>query len=39
MLCERFFGNNFVELEKIAKLKYEDFFTRRATKTLDEVNR
>jgi hypothetical protein len=39
MLCERFFGNNYGELEKIAKLKFEDFFNRRAPKTLDEINR
>jgi hypothetical protein len=30
MLCERFFGNNFGELKKIAKLKFEDLFNRRA---------
>jgi hypothetical protein len=39
LLCERFFGNNFGELCKIAKLKFEDFFTPRGTKTLDELNR
>jgi hypothetical protein len=26
-------------MKKIAKLKYEDFFTRGASKTLDEINR
>jgi hypothetical protein len=26
LLCERFFGNNFGDLCKIAKLKFEDFF-------------
>jgi hypothetical protein len=39
MLSERFFGNNFGELERIAKLKFEDLFNRRAPKTLDEINR
>jgi hypothetical protein len=39
LLCERFFGNNFGELCKIAKLKFEDFFTQRGAKTLDELNR
>jgi hypothetical protein len=39
LLCERFFGKNYGELCKIAKLKFEDFFTRRGTKTLDELNR
>jgi hypothetical protein len=39
MLCEGFFGNNFEELKKIAKLKFEDFFVRRAAKSLDEINR
>ncbi len=39
ILCERFFGLNgddHLELRKIAKLKYEDFFARRAAKSLDE---
>jgi len=39
MLCEGFFGNDFEELKKIAKLKFEDFFVRRAAKSLDELNR
>ena len=26
-------------MQKIAKLKYEDFFTRGVSKTLDEINR
>jgi hypothetical protein len=39
MLHEGFFGNNFEELKKIAKLKFEDFFVRRAAKSLDEINR
>jgi hypothetical protein len=40
ILCERFFGqgNNFERMKKIAKLKYEDFFTRGVSKTLDELN-
>jgi hypothetical protein len=35
ILCERFFGlnvNDHFELRKIAKLKYDDFFVRRAAK-------
>jgi hypothetical protein len=42
ILCERFFGlngNDHLELRKLAKLKYEDFFVRRAAKSLDELNR
>jgi hypothetical protein len=42
LLCERFFGfnlNDHLELRKIAKLKFEDFFVRRAAKSLDEINR
>jgi len=39
MLCERFFGANAGDLEKIAKLKFEDFFIRRTPKSLDETNR
>jgi hypothetical protein len=39
MLCERFFGNNYDELRKIASLKFEDFFVRRTPTSLDEVNR
>jgi len=42
ILCERFFGlnvNDHFELRKIAKLKYDDFFVRRAAKSLDEINR
>ncbi len=40
ILCERFFGNNYEELRKISKLKFEDFFVRRdVPKSLDELNR
>ncbi len=40
ILCERFFGNNYKELRKISKLKFEDFFVQRdVPKSLDELNR
>jgi len=40
LLCENFFGrnNSFETFSKIAKLKYEDFFVRNGTKTLNSVN-
>jgi len=39
ILCERFFGNNYKDLRKISKLKFEDFFVRCLPKSLDEINR
>jgi hypothetical protein len=40
ILCERFFGfgANSERIQKIARLKYEDFFNRAGSKTLEEVN-
>jgi hypothetical protein len=38
ILCSRFFGNNYEELRKISKLKFEDFFVRRVPQSLDEIN-
>jgi hypothetical protein len=40
ILCEGFFGRNntFETFEKVAKLKFEDFFVRNGTKTLHNLN-